>query len=62
MDASVKALFDQGVYAGFKEVEVLIGGSYGPGAVLPVKDFVDKRDAAVKMMYTRVLEGAEGAV
>jgi hypothetical protein len=58
VDASVKALFDQDVYASFKEVEVLIGGNYGPSAVLRVKSFVDKRDAAVKMMYTGVLEGA----
>jgi hypothetical protein len=57
VDASVKALFDDNVYASFKAVEVLVGENYGPGAIMPVNNFIETRDAAVKMMYNRVLEG-----
>jgi hypothetical protein len=58
VDASVKALFDQDVYASFKAVEVLIGKTYGPGAIVEVAQFVEKRDTSVKMMYERVLDAS----
>lgn len=56
-DAAVRALFDDEVYKTFKAVEVLVGPGlgYGSGAVMAVNEFIERRDAAVKLMYGRVL-------
>jgi hypothetical protein len=53
-DGAIKALFDDDTYQSFKRLEILIG----PGAVtiMTVNQFIEARDAAVKMMYNRVFE------
>jgi hypothetical protein len=53
-DGAIKALFDDDIYATFKELEILIRP--GSNNTFAVYQFIEKRDAAVKAMYSFVLD------
>jgi uncharacterized secreted protein with C-terminal beta-propeller domain len=57
-DCAVKALFDDEAYGSFKALEILIGPGIGPAAVFAVSQFIEKRDAAIKSMYSDVFDNA----
>jgi hypothetical protein len=56
-DAVVKALFDEETYAIYKNLEKRIGPGLGStaGSTFAVSEFIEARDAAVKVMYSRVI-------
>jgi len=60
-DAAIKALFDEEGYRSFKALEVLIGPELGSepqaAGVIAAWKFVETRDAALKLLYSRVFDG-----
>ncbi len=57
-DSAVKALFDEDAYKSFKALEIMIGPDLGstPGSTFAVWKFVETRDAAIKLLYSRVFD------
>jgi len=54
-DGAIKALFDDDIYAAFKALEIVIGPR-GSNDTFAVYEFIEKRDAAIKAMYSFVLD------
>jgi hypothetical protein len=59
-NCAVRALFGDDTYQSFKALEILIGPGLGSsaGSTFAVCQFIEKRDAAIKVMYSGVFDSA----